>query len=89
MVDTTQLFNNWIGENVIAYVLRPGGPPTGISPEGEPGPIGYPLGVGTNGGVLKGFDERGIIVDSGNPMEGVEEIHFIPWSAILDLKIMK
>jgi hypothetical protein len=61
MLDTTELFNGWIGEEVIARVLSLGGPP--VEPEGA-GPIAYPLGVGTNGGVLKGFDERGIVVDS-------------------------
>jgi hypothetical protein len=50
----------------------------------------YPLGVGTNGGLLKGFDERGIIVDSGNLGDRrTEELHFIPWSAILDLKLWR
>ncbi len=59
------------------------------APEGQSGPIAYPAGVGTNGGVLKGFDERGIVVDSGNPAADIEEFHFIPWSAILDLKLLR
>jgi hypothetical protein len=87
MFDSTELFNGWIGEQVIAYVLRPGGPPTTSAPGGESGPLAYPLGIGTNGGVLKGFDERGIVVDSGSRMANAEELHFIPWSAILDLKL--
>jgi hypothetical protein len=89
MLGTTELFNGWIGEHVIAYVLRPGGPPTSSAPEGESGPLAYPLGVGTNGGVLKGFDERGIVVDSGTRALDTEELHFIPWSAILDLKLAR
>jgi hypothetical protein len=92
VLSTTELFNGWIGERVIAYVLRPGGPPTSSAPEGESGPLVYPLGVGTNGGFLKGFDDRGIVVDSGrrrldNPPAHIEELHFIPWSAILELKL--
>jgi len=27
MIDTTELFNGWIGEEIMAYVLRSGGPP--------------------------------------------------------------
>jgi hypothetical protein len=89
MLDPTELFNGWIGEEVIAYVLRPGGPPTSAAPEGEGGPLAYPLGVGTNGAVLKGFDERGIVVDSSNRYTNTEELHFIPFSAILDLKLLR
>ena len=86
MLDTTELFNGWIGEEVTARVLSLGGPP--VEPEGA-GPIAYPLGIGTNGGVLKGFDERGIVVDSANRFANTEELHFIPWSAILDLKLLR
>ena len=57
--------------------------------EGESGDLAYPLGVGTNGGVLRGFDERGIVVDSGSRFSDTEELHFIPWSAILDLKLLR
>jgi hypothetical protein len=69
-------------------VLKPGGPPRAAR-EGEGGPLAYPLGVGTNGGILKGFDERGIVVDSANRFTNTEELHFIAWSAILDLKLLQ
>ena len=71
-------------------MLRPGGPPTSTAPEGAiGGALAYPLGVGTNGGILRGFDERGIVVVSGNRFANTEEFHFIPWSAILDLKLAR
>jgi hypothetical protein len=89
MLDPTDLFDGWIGEEVTARVLAPGGPPTTSAEEGKGGPIAYPLGVGTNGGVLQGFDERGIVVDSGNRVTNTEELHFIPFSAILDLKLLR
>jgi hypothetical protein len=94
MLDSTELFESWIEERVIAYVLRPGGPPMSSAPEGESDPLAYPLGVGTDAGILKGFDDRGIVVDSGrrrlsNPPANIEELHFIPWSAILDLKLAR
>jgi len=90
MLDTTELLNGWIGKRVIAYALAPGGPPTSSAPGGESGSIRIaPAGVGTTGGVLKGFDDRGIIVDSGSPTANIEELHCIPWSAILDLKLWR
>jgi len=84
MLDPTELFNGWIGEEVTARVISLGGPPV----EGT-NTIAYPLGVGRNGGVLKGFDERGIVVDSSNRFTNIEELHFIPFSAILDLKLLR
>jgi hypothetical protein len=90
--DTTELFNGWVGKEVIAYVLRPGGPPTSTAPEeGESGGgLAYPLGVGTKGDVLRGFDERGIVVDSGSRFSNTEELRFIPWSALfLELKLAR
>ncbi len=53
------------------------------------GALAYSLGVGTNGGILRGFDERGIVVVSGNRFANTEEFHFIPWSAILDHKLAR
>jgi hypothetical protein len=88
-MNPSELLDGWVGQEVVAYVLAPGGPPTAAAPEGEAGRLAYPLGVGPHMGVLKGHGERGIVVDSGNVAAGVEELHIIPWATILDLKLAR
>jgi hypothetical protein len=90
-MNTTELLDGWVDQEVVAYVLAPGGEPTAAAPEGEAGRLAYPLGVGPHMGVLKGHDERGLIVESGgNVVTGTAgELYVLPWAAILVLKLAR